>query len=72
MALVRNTKTPYRFLIWKTEKKTQLGRPRHRWEDHVKTDLKEVGRGVAQEEVAGYEECGRELSGSVNCGKFLD
>jgi hypothetical protein len=32
---VRNTKTPYRFLIWKTEKKTQLGRPRHRWEDNI-------------------------------------
>jgi len=27
------------------EGKRQLGRPRSRWEDNIKTDLQEVGRG---------------------------
>ena len=29
----------------KPEGKRPLGRPRHRWEDNIKTDLLEVGRG---------------------------
>ena len=35
----------HKVLVGKPERKTPLGRPRHRWEDHIKTDLQEVGRG---------------------------
>jgi hypothetical protein len=30
--------------VGKPEGKRPLGRPRHRWEDNIKMDLKEVGR----------------------------
>jgi hypothetical protein len=42
-------------LVWRTEGKRQLGRPKHRWEDNIKMDLQEVEWGgmdwidVAQE-----------------------
>jgi len=32
----------YRFLVEKLEGKRPLGRPRIRWEDNIKMDLKEV------------------------------
>jgi hypothetical protein len=32
-------------LVGKSEGKRQLGRPRSRWEDNIKMDLQEVGRG---------------------------
>ena len=35
----------YRVLVGKPERKRPLGRPRHRWEDNIKMDLKEVGCG---------------------------
>jgi hypothetical protein len=37
----------HRVLVGKPEGKRQLGRPRHRWENNIKMDLKEVkgGRG---------------------------
>ena len=35
----------YRVLVRKSEGKTPIGRPRHRWEDNIKTDLQEVGCG---------------------------
>ena len=35
----------YRVLVGKPEGKRPLGRPRHRWEDNIKIDLKEVGCG---------------------------
>jgi len=35
----------YRILVGKPEGKRPLGRPRHRWEDTIKIDLKEVGCG---------------------------
>jgi hypothetical protein len=30
----------YRDLVWKPEGRRPLGRPRHRWEDNIKMDLK--------------------------------
>jgi hypothetical protein len=33
----------YRVLVGKREGKRQLGRPRHRCEDGIKTDLREIG-----------------------------
>jgi hypothetical protein len=32
-------------LVGKPEEKRPLGRPKHRWEDNIKMDLKEVGCG---------------------------
>ena len=32
-----------RVLVGKPESKRPLGRPRHRWEDNIKMDLREVG-----------------------------
>jgi hypothetical protein len=35
----------YRVLVGKTEGKRPLERPRHRWEDRLKMDLREIGWG---------------------------
>ena len=32
-----------RVLVGRSEGKRPLGRPRHRWEDNIKMDLREVG-----------------------------
>jgi hypothetical protein len=32
-------------LVGKPEGKRPLGRPRHRWEDGIRTDLREIGLG---------------------------
>jgi hypothetical protein len=42
MGEVRNV---YRVLVGKPEGKSPLERPRHRWEDGIKMDLKEIGCG---------------------------
>jgi hypothetical protein len=34
-----------RALVWKPEGKRPLGRPRRRWQDNIKIDLREVGCG---------------------------
>jgi hypothetical protein len=33
----------YRMLVGKTEVKRPLGRPRHRWVDNIKIDLRDIG-----------------------------
>ena len=35
----------HKVLVGKPEGKRPLGRPRRRWEDKIKMDLEEVGRG---------------------------
>jgi len=35
----------YRVLVGKPEGRRPLGRPRHRWEDSIKMDLRDVGCG---------------------------
>ena len=35
----------YRGFWWGKVRKEPLGRPRHRWEDNIKTDLQDVGCG---------------------------
>jgi hypothetical protein len=35
----------FRVLMGKPEGKRPLGRPKHRWEDNIKMDLREVGYG---------------------------
>jgi hypothetical protein len=37
----------YRALVGKPEGRRPLGRPRHRWEDNIKMDLRKVGWGGA-------------------------
>jgi hypothetical protein len=33
----------YRVFVRSPERKRPLGRPRHRWEDNIKMDLREIG-----------------------------
>jgi hypothetical protein len=35
----------YKVLVEKTEGNSPLGRPRRRWEDVIRTDLREIGLG---------------------------
>jgi hypothetical protein len=35
----------YRILVERREGRRPLGRPRRRWEDNIKMDLQDVGRG---------------------------
>ena len=44
MARMEERRSVHRVLVGKPEGKRPLGRPRHGWEDNIKTDL-EVGRG---------------------------
>jgi hypothetical protein len=37
----------YRKLVGKPEGKRPIGRPKHRWMDNIKTDLREIGWDVA-------------------------
>jgi hypothetical protein len=62
----------YKVLVGKPEGKRPLGRPRSRWEDVIRMDLRESGLGgcgldstvSGQGLVAGCCECGDEPSGS--------
>ena len=45
MALMVEGREVYRVLVGKPEGKRPLGRPRRRWEDNIKMDLKKVGCG---------------------------
>jgi hypothetical protein len=36
----------YKVLVGKPEGKRPLGRPRRRWEDEIRMDLREIGLGV--------------------------
>ena len=45
MALMEEGRGVYKVLVGKPERKRPLGRPRRRWEDNIKMDLEEVGRG---------------------------
>ena len=38
----------HRVLVGKPEGKRQLGRPRRRWDDNIKTDLQEMGGGCGE------------------------
>jgi hypothetical protein len=41
----QETKNAYRILVEKPEGKIPLGRPRRRWEDNIRMDLREIGWG---------------------------
>jgi hypothetical protein len=66
-------------LVGKREGKRPLGRPRRRWENNIKVNLKEIGlEGMDWIHMAGWgpvasscELC-NEPSGSIKGGQFLD
>jgi hypothetical protein len=43
VARMGETRNAYRILVGKPEGKRPLGRPRRRWVDNIKTDLREIG-----------------------------
>ena len=45
MACMEEGRGVQKVLVGKPEGKRPLGRPRRRWEDNIKIDLQEVGRG---------------------------
>jgi hypothetical protein len=51
VARMEERRVAYRVLVGKSEGKRPLGRPRRRWEDNIKMDLKEVGCGVWTESI---------------------
>jgi hypothetical protein len=79
VARMRQRKGAYRALVEKHEGRSPLERPRRRWKDNIKMDIREVGwghrldqSGSGQKEVAGSCECGDEPSGSIKCREFLE
>ena len=44
---LRESRGEYRVLVGKPEGKSQLERPRCRWENNIKVDLQEVGCGIS-------------------------
>jgi hypothetical protein len=45
IAYMGKSRVAYRVLVDKPEGMRPLGRPRHRWEDNIKMDLREIGWG---------------------------
>jgi hypothetical protein len=45
VADMREKRNACRILVGKPEEKIPLGRPRRRWKDNIKMDLKEIGWG---------------------------
>jgi hypothetical protein len=43
VARMGETKNTYRIFVGKPEGKRQLGRPRRRWVDNIKMDIRELG-----------------------------
>jgi hypothetical protein len=46
VAPVGESRGAYRILVGKTEERRPLKTPRHEWEDNIKIDLREVGKGA--------------------------
>jgi hypothetical protein len=69
-----------RILVGKLEGKRLLGRLRRRWEDNIKMDLREIGRGgmdwinLAQDrdQWRALVNTVNEPSGSIKCWKILE
>jgi hypothetical protein len=68
-------RTAYRILVGNPEGKRPLGRPRHRWVDNIKMDLKEIGldlSGSGLGPVEGSCEHGNEPLDSIKCWEVLE
>ena len=48
VARMEEGRVVHKALVGKPEGKRPLGRPRRRWEDNIKMDLQEVGRGCGE------------------------
>jgi hypothetical protein len=44
VAHMEEMRNAYKILVGKPERKRILGRPKHRWEDNIRMDLKKTGR----------------------------
>jgi hypothetical protein len=40
---MREMRNAHNILVGKPERKRPLGRPRHKWEDNIRIDLREIG-----------------------------
>jgi hypothetical protein len=77
VACMREMRIAY---VGKPERRRPLGRHRHRWEDNIKMNLREIGWEVVdwmdltqdRHHVAGSYEHGNEPSGSITGGGFLE
>jgi len=66
VARMREDRDVHRVLVGKHEGKRPLGRPRRRWEDNIKMDLQDVGRGRGEwMELAQDSDRWRALVGTV-------
>jgi hypothetical protein len=74
------TRNEYRILVGKPEGKSPLGRPRRRWANNTKINLREIELGgidwieLAEDKgpVEGSCELGNEPSGSIKCWEVLE
>jgi hypothetical protein len=69
----------YNILVRRPEGRRPLGRPRRRWEDNIKMDLREIGFGDVDwihwaQDSYRWNTCehDNEPSGSIKCREFLD
>jgi hypothetical protein len=63
----------YRILVGKPEGRRPLGRPRRRWVDNIKMDLREIGwDGTDWIDVAQDRDHGNEPTGSIKCWEVLE
>jgi hypothetical protein len=76
MEEIRNA---YSILVGKSEGRSPFGRPRHKWEDNIKMDLREIGTEVvdwihlAQDRDQWRAlEYGNETLSSIKGGEFFD
>jgi len=61
----------YKILVGKSEEKTPLGRPRHRWKGNIGMDLRETDwKGV--DWIRPAQDRGKEPPGSITGGEFLN
>jgi hypothetical protein len=64
----------HRILVGKPERKRPLGRPRSRWVDNIKIDLREIGWSIMDwiDLAEGSFEHGNEPSSSIKCCGVLE
>jgi hypothetical protein len=80
VARMGEKRNAYRILVGKPERKKPLGRPRRRWVDNIKMDLREIGGDgvgwihMTQDKgpVEGSCEHGIEPSASIKCWGVLE